>query len=50
MKSVYVEKIIPLLIEEFSYTNIHQVPQVQKIVLNCGMGDASQNSKGLEAA
>ncbi|XXG76526.1 hypothetical protein AAC387_Pa08g0860 [Persea americana] len=50
MKSVYVEKIVPLLMEEFSYTNIHQVPQVQKIVLNCGMGDASQNSKGLEAA
>ncbi|RWR87834.1 Ribosomal protein L5 [Cinnamomum micranthum f. kanehirae] len=50
MKSVYVEKIIPLLMEEFSYTNIHQVPQVKKIVLNCGMGDASQNSKGLEAA
>ncbi|RWR88345.1 hypothetical protein CKAN_01734400 [Cinnamomum micranthum f. kanehirae] len=26
------------------------VPQIEKIVLNCGMGDASQNSKGLEAA
>lgn len=25
------------------------VPQIEKIVLNCGMGDASQNSKGLEA-
>ncbi|XP_059634259.1 large ribosomal subunit protein uL5c [Cornus florida] len=50
LKTAYLEKIVPLLKEEFSYTNIHQVPKVEKIVVNCGMGDAAQNAKGLDAA
>ncbi|KAJ7951185.1 50S ribosomal protein L5, chloroplastic [Quillaja saponaria] len=50
LKDTYVQKIVPLLKEEFSYTNIHQVPKVEKIVVNCGIGDAAQNAKGLEAA
>ncbi|KAG8391873.1 hypothetical protein BUALT_Bualt01G0232200 [Buddleja alternifolia] len=50
LKTVYLEKIVPLLKEEFNYTNIHQVPKVEKIVVNCGIGDAAQNAKGLEAA
>ncbi|KAK4483493.1 hypothetical protein RD792_010689 [Penstemon davidsonii] len=50
LKTVYLEKIVPMLKEEFNYTNIHQVPKVEKIVVNCGIGDAAQNAKGLEAA
>ncbi|KAJ4728224.1 50S ribosomal protein L5, chloroplastic [Melia azedarach] len=50
LKTTYLEKIVPLLTEEFSYTNIHQVPKIEKIVVNCGIGDAAQNAKGLEAA
>ncbi|KAH9787719.1 50S ribosomal protein L5 [Citrus sinensis] len=50
LKTTYLEKIVPLLREEFSYTNIHQVPKIEKIVVNCGIGDAAQNAKGLEAA
>ncbi|KAJ8900610.1 hypothetical protein K2173_025387 [Erythroxylum novogranatense] len=50
LKTTYLEKIVPLLKEEFSYTNIHQVPKIEKIVVNCGIGDAAQNAKGLEAA
>ncbi|KAI3444499.1 hypothetical protein Pfo_001164 [Paulownia fortunei] len=50
LKTTYLEKIVPLLKEEFKYTNIHQVPKVEKIVVNCGIGDAAQNAKGLEAA
>ncbi|XP_024992683.1 50S ribosomal protein L5, chloroplastic [Cynara cardunculus var. scolymus] len=50
LKTSYFEKIVPLLKEEFSYTNIHQVPKVDKIVVNCGIGDAAQNNKGLDAA
>ncbi|GFP91484.1 sphingoid long-chain bases kinase 2 mitochondrial [Phtheirospermum japonicum] len=50
LKTTYLEKIIPLLKEEFNYTNVHQVPKVEKIVVNCGIGDAAQNAKGLEAA
>ncbi|XP_021887786.1 50S ribosomal protein L5, chloroplastic [Carica papaya] len=50
LKTTYLEKIVPLLKEEFNYANIHQVPKIEKIVLNCGIGDAAQNAKGLEAA
>ncbi|XP_050208101.1 50S ribosomal protein L5, chloroplastic [Mercurialis annua] len=50
LKTTYLEKIVPLLMEEFSYTNIHQVPKIEKIVVNCGIGEAAQNAKGLEAA
>ncbi|CAI9101999.1 OLC1v1000182C1 [Oldenlandia corymbosa var. corymbosa] len=50
LKSRYLETIVPLLKEEFNYTNIHQVPKVEKIVVNCGIGDAAQNAKGLDAA
>ncbi|GER57422.1 50S ribosomal protein L5 [Striga asiatica] len=50
LKTTYLDKIVPLLKEEFNYTNIHQVPKVEKIVVNCGIGDAAQNAKGLEAA
>ncbi|BAT83578.1 hypothetical protein LR48_Vigan03g045200 [Vigna angularis] len=50
LKTAYTEKIVPLLVEEFSYTNKHQVPKIEKIVVNCGIGDAAQNSKGLDAA
>ncbi|KAM7261163.1 hypothetical protein ACFE04_026638 [Oxalis oulophora] len=50
LKGAYFEKIIPLLKQEFNYTNIHQVPKVDKIVVNCGIGEAAQNAKGLDAA
>ncbi|XP_027350723.1 50S ribosomal protein L5, chloroplastic [Abrus precatorius] len=50
LKTTYNEKIVPLLMEEFSYSNKLQVPKIEKIVVNCGIGDAAQNAKGLEAA
>ncbi|KAI6702524.1 hypothetical protein NL676_011660 [Syzygium grande] len=50
LKAVYLEKIVPVLKDEFSYANIHQVPKVEKIVVNCGIGEAAQNAKGLDAA
>ncbi|XP_010544404.1 PREDICTED: 50S ribosomal protein L5, chloroplastic [Tarenaya hassleriana] len=50
LKASYLEKIVPLLKEEFKYTNVHQVPKIEKIVVNCGIGDAAQNAKGLESA
>jgi large subunit ribosomal protein L5 len=36
--------------EQFSYTNIHQVPKLTKISINRGLGEASQNAKALEAS
>ena len=46
----YREEIVPKLREEFGYTNPHQVPSVLKVVVNIGMGEATQNSKLLDKA
>ncbi|KAL3743569.1 hypothetical protein ACJRO7_018788 [Eucalyptus globulus] len=50
LKAAYLEKIVPLLKDEFSYANIQQVPKIEKVVVNCGIGEAAQNAKGLDAA
>jgi large subunit ribosomal protein L5 len=46
----YKNEIIPLLMKEFQYKNIMQVPKLSKIVLNMGMGESIQNIKVLDAA
>ena len=48
LKQIYEEKIVPNLMEQFEYKNRLQVPRVQKIVINRGLGDASQNTNLLE--
>nr|YP_009105801.1 ribosomal protein L5 [Koliella corcontica]AIT94516.1 ribosomal protein L5 [Koliella corcontica] len=50
LKKIYFEKIIIKLLDKFNYKNKHQVPKIEKIVINRGLGDASQNSKLLEAS
>nr|YP_009184767.1 ribosomal protein L5 [Jenufa perforata]ALO62889.1 ribosomal protein L5 [Jenufa perforata] len=50
LKKQYIEKIVPTFQQKFQYKNIHQVPQIKKIVLNRGVGDASQNTKILESS
>jgi large subunit ribosomal protein L5 len=50
LKKYYQETIVPKLKEQFGYTNIHQVPKVVKIVVNRGLGEASQNAKALESS
>lgn len=49
LKTRYKEEVIPKLIEKFGYTNPYEVPKLEKIVLNMGMGEASQNVKVLDA-
>jgi large subunit ribosomal protein L5 len=46
----YKDEIVPRLTEEFGYQNIHQVPMVTKVVVNMGLGDATQNSKLVDVA
>jgi large subunit ribosomal protein L5 len=46
----YNAKIIAKLKEQFGYQNIHQVPKVSKIIINRGLGEASQNAKALESS
>lgn len=50
LKTYYQDTIIPKLKEQFGYSNIHQVPKVTKVVINRGLGEASQNAKALESS
>jgi large subunit ribosomal protein L5 len=49
LKTFYLNTVVPKLRKQLEYENIHQVPQVTKIVINCGLGEASQNAKSLES-
>ncbi|MDJ0787334.1 MAG: 50S ribosomal protein L5 [Myxococcota bacterium] len=46
----YRSDVMPKLREEFSYANVHQIPKLEKIVVNIGLGEAAQNPKLLERA
>ncbi|MBE9190145.1 50S ribosomal protein L5 [Gloeocapsopsis crepidinum LEGE 06123] len=50
LKSLYQEQIVPQLMEQFQYTNIHQVPKLTKVTVNRGLGEAAQNAKALESS
>ncbi len=50
MKDKYREEVVPALKEGFNYRSVMQVPNIKKIVVNVGMGEALQNSKYLDAA
>jgi large subunit ribosomal protein L5 len=50
MRERYQAEIVPALTKEFSFTNPMQVPRIEKIVLNIGLGEALSNAKSLEAA
>jgi large subunit ribosomal protein L5 len=50
LKHIYHEQIIPKLLEQLHYRNIHQIPKLNKIVVNRGLGEAAQNTKILESS
>ena len=50
LKEKYKKEIIPGLMERCGYKNVMQVPHLDKMVLNIGVGEAIQNAKVLEAA
>lgn len=50
LKILYQETAVPNLIKQFQYQNVHQVPKPVKVVVNRGLGEASQNAKALEAS
>ncbi|MCI1859283.1 MAG: 50S ribosomal protein L5 [Sporolactobacillus sp.] len=50
LKDKYEKEVVPALIEKFNYTSVMQVPSVQKVVINMGVGDAVHNSKVLDGA
>jgi large subunit ribosomal protein L5 len=50
IKERYKEQVTPALMDEFSYSNVMQVPRVEKIVINIGVGEAIDNPKSLDGA
>ncbi|MBW2408513.1 MAG: 50S ribosomal protein L5 [Deltaproteobacteria bacterium] len=50
LKTYYHDEVVPRLMETFKYKNIMEVPKLEKIVLNIGMGEAIHNIKLLDAA
>ena len=50
MRTMYREEVVPALVKRFGYKNINEVPRLEKIVLNMGLGDCKDNSKSLQIA
>ncbi|KAF0123762.1 MAG: large subunit ribosomal protein L5 [bacterium] len=50
LKDFYMKEIMPALIKEFNYRNPMEVPKLEKIVINMGLGEAIQNIKLLDSA
>lgn len=50
LKERYRNEVVPTMMREFNYENVMQVPRVQKVVVNIGLGEAIQNSRAIEAA
>ena len=50
LREIYQNEIVPKMNEKFGYKNIMQVPKLDKIVINMGVGEAKENAKGLDSA
>ena len=49
-QELYEKEIVPALKEKYGYKNVHEIPKLEKIVLNMGVGDATQDRKHIENA
>src|SRR5215207_2871181 len=50
LQEQYKQEIVPALMKEFEYSSVMQVPRLQKIVVNIGLGEALDNAKAIEFA
>ncbi|MCM3786578.1 50S ribosomal protein L5 [Neobacillus mesonae] len=50
MKERFLNEVTPALMQKFEYSTVMQVPKIEKVVINMGVGDAVQNSKVLDSA
>jgi large subunit ribosomal protein L5 len=50
LRKKYHEEVVPAMMQEFGYKNTMQVPRLEKVTLNVGLGEALQNVKALDAA
>jgi large subunit ribosomal protein L5 len=50
LKEHYLKKVVPALTREFGYKNVMAVPKLEKVAINIGMGEATQNAKLIDGA
>lgn len=50
LKELYKKTVVPAMMERFGYKNVMEVPRIEKVVINMGVGDAKENPKFLESA
>jgi large subunit ribosomal protein L5 len=50
MKERFLNEVTPALMQKFNYTTVMQVPKIEKVVINMGVGEAAGNAKALDAA
>ena len=50
VKALYTQTVIPAMIKKFNYGNVNQVPKLEKITINAGLGDIKDNSKSIQLA
>ncbi|MFU0799779.1 MAG: 50S ribosomal protein L5 [Xylanivirga thermophila] len=50
LKDLYEEQVVPAMMEKFKYKSVMQVPKIEKVIINMGVGDAKENPKFLESA
>lgn len=49
MKEIYKKEVVPALVNKFGYSNVHMIPKIEKIVVNCVTKDAVSNSKVVDS-
>ena len=49
LREHYKKQVVPALIKEFKYTNVMAVPKIEKVSINIGLGEATQNAKLMTA-
>ena len=49
-KSIYDDAIVKAMVEKFGYKNVMEIPKIEKIVLNMGVGEATQDKKKVTSA
>lgn len=50
LKEKYLEEVAPAMMQKFQYKSVMQIPKLEKVVINMGLGDTKDNAKGLDSA
>ena len=50
LKEKYVKEVAPAMMQKFNYKNVMEIPRLEKVVINIGVGEATQNPKELDGA